>query len=69
MCSEPMSEDEMCYECGCFFENWEFKLDWVQNFRWNLLAFPPLKLPQDLLEMVQPVTRPLWSRVVVIGGR
>ena len=24
MCMEPMSEDEMCYDCGCFFEKHDF---------------------------------------------
>ncbi len=23
MCNEPMSEDEMCYECGCFYKKQE----------------------------------------------
>ena len=32
MCNEPMSEDEMCYECGCFFEKQEFIVTDFYNY-------------------------------------
>ena len=32
MCNEPMSEDEMCYECGCFFEKQEFIVTDLYNY-------------------------------------
>ncbi len=32
MCSEPMSENEMCYECNCFFEKQEFIITDLYNY-------------------------------------
>ncbi len=47
MCNEPMSGDEMCYECGCFFEKQEFI---VTDF-YNYNARPPEILNQIRCEL------------------
>ena len=53
-------------DCGCFANSRQFIPDLVQIFGRNALAFAPLKLPEDLPKMVQPIIRSLWSRVIVI---